>query len=201
MDFFQRQELARKQTRWLVLYFALAVAGTIATVYLVTALAFNYTSNSLGNEFNYVSLWDSQLFFGVTLATLAIIVCGSVYKITSLASGGAVVAASMGARFLAANTTQPDERRLLNVVEEMAIASGTPMPQVFVLDDSNTINAFAAGHSTNDMVICVTRGALRELPAMNSRASSVTNSATSSTATCASTSSSWATSSASSASP
>ena len=94
------------------------------------------------------SFWDTKLFAGVALGTLAMIFCGSTYKTMALSGGGGAVAESLGGRLVASNTTDPDERKLLNVVEEMAIASGVPMPQVYVLDDEKGINAFAAGHTT-----------------------------------------------------
>jgi Zn-dependent protease with chaperone function len=81
----------------------------------------------------------------------------------ALAGGGGAVAESLGGRLVATNTTDADERRLLNVVEEMAIASGVPMPQVYVLDDEKGINAFAAGHTTSDAVVAVTHGCLKLL--------------------------------------
>ena len=69
----------------------------------------------------------------------------------------------MGGRLVNSNTTDPDERKLLNVVEEMAIASGVPMPQVYVLNEERGINAFAAGHTTGDAAIGVTRGCIEML--------------------------------------
>jgi Zn-dependent protease with chaperone function len=81
----------------------------------------------------------------------------------ALAGGGSAVAESMGGRLVDSNTADPDERKLLNVVEEMAIASGVPMPQVYVQHWEDGINAFAAGHSTSDAAIAVTRGCIKIL--------------------------------------
>ncbi|MCE0497817.1 MAG: M48 family metallopeptidase, partial [Methylacidiphilales bacterium] len=86
--------------------------------------------------------------------------CGSLYKISQLSGGGSVVAEMMNGIPVDPNTSDPQERKLLNVVEEMAIASGTPVPRVYLLPGEDTINAFAAGHTTGDMVICVTRGSM-----------------------------------------
>jgi Zn-dependent protease with chaperone function len=108
-------------------------------------------------------LWNPELFLTVSLVTLAVIGCGSLYKISLLSSGGSVVAESLGGQPIDANTTDLGEQRLLHVVEEMAIASGTPVPQLYLLPNEDGINAFAAGHSTGDMVICVTRGSLQYL--------------------------------------
>ena len=97
------------------------------------------------------------------MGTLALIGGGSLYRIASLAGGGHTVAELMGGRLLHPQTTDPDERKILNVVEEMAIASGTPVPPVYLLEHEDGINAFAAGHSPNDAVIGVTRGCIRNL--------------------------------------
>ena len=81
-------------------------------------------------------------------ARIAVIFFGSAYKTMALSGGGSAVAESLGGRLVNSNTTNPDERKLLNVVEEMSIASGVPMPQVYVLENEDDINAFAAGHTT-----------------------------------------------------
>ena len=108
-------------------------------------------------------LWDVRLFFGVTVGVLAVIFIGSAYKTNELSGGGSSVATLMGGRPVNPNTTDPNERKLLNVVEEMAIASGVPVPQVYVLNDERAINAFAAGHTTGDAAIGVTRGCIELL--------------------------------------
>src|SRR5207244_10213669 len=88
---------------------------------------------------------------------------GSAYKISALSGGGSTVAESLGGRLVNSNTTDLNERKLLNVVEEMSIASGVPMPQVYVMDDESGINAFAAGHTTSDAAVSVTRGCMKLL--------------------------------------
>ncbi len=92
------------------------------------------------------NFWDPKLFAGVVLGTLAVIICGSTYKTMVLAYGGGAVAESLGGRPRRSQTTTPTNANF-NVVEEMAIASGMPMPEVYVLDDEKGINAFAAGHT------------------------------------------------------
>ena len=87
----------------------------------------------------------------------------SLYKWTEFSAGGSAVAESVGARKVDPHTTNPKEHQLLNVVEEMAIASGTPVPAVYVMDDEVAINSFAAGLTTSDAVVTVTRGALEKL--------------------------------------
>ncbi len=163
MDFFARQEKARRSTKLLVFYFVTAVVFLIAAVYV--AVAFIFLHNNLEDETNsaLAALWDPQLFLLTAAATVAIIVMGSVTKTFQLSSGGSAVADLLGGRLVNANTADLNERKLLNVVEEMAIASGIPVPQVYVMDDESGINAFAAGRTTGDAVVAVTDGALRLL--------------------------------------
>ena len=99
----------------------------------------------------------------VSLGTLALIGGGSLYRVASLAGGGHSVAEMMGGRPLSSQTTDPDERKILNVVEEMAIAAGTPVPPVYLLEQEDGINAFAAGYAPGDAVIGVTRGCIQDL--------------------------------------
>jgi Zn-dependent protease with chaperone function len=169
MDFFERQDQARRKTKWLVIYFVLAVAAMIAAIYLAAIVIFSGVQSHQHRDRNYdepaaqLSLWDPQIFLGVALGTLAVVFIGSSYKTMSLAAGGSAVSEMMGARLVSSNTTDPDERKLLNVVEEMSIASGVPMPQVYVMDDENGINAFAAGHKPGDATVTVTRGCMKIL--------------------------------------
>ncbi|MGH7992371.1 MAG: M48 family metalloprotease, partial [Limisphaerales bacterium] len=168
MDFFQQQDKAQRKTKWLVIYFAMAVVAMIAAIYVAVLLIFSgvqaHQERSYdGQEQPQFSVWNPQIFFGVSIATLAIIGIGSLYKTSSLAAGGSVVSEMMGGRLVSPNTTDPDERKLLNVVEEMAIASGVPVPQVYVMDGENGINAFAAGHKPGDATVTVTRGCMKLL--------------------------------------
>src|SRR5581483_3421845 len=145
MDFFQHQELARKRTGLLVLYFVLAVIAIIAAVYLAFAAVFLYQGNrgrGPGEPLDFSHLWDWQLFAAVSLGTLALVGGGSAYRTASLRGGGHSVAEILGGRPIPPDTKDPDERRLLNVVEEMAIASGTPVPPVYIMDKEEGINAF-----------------------------------------------------------
>jgi Zn-dependent protease with chaperone function/uncharacterized tellurite resistance protein B-like protein len=170
MDFFAQQEKTRKKTKWLVIYFILAVAAMIAAIYIAAVVIFSGVQlhQHRGNYYNdqsapQISLWDPQIFLGVALGTIAVILIGSSYKTMALAAGGSAVSEMMGARLVNANSTDPDERKLLNVVEEMAIASGVPVPQVYVMDDEDGINAFAAGHKPGDATVTVTRGCMKIL--------------------------------------
>jgi Zn-dependent protease with chaperone function/uncharacterized tellurite resistance protein B-like protein len=171
MDFFARQDRARRETKWLILYFTLAVISMIVLVYGIAIMVFNYFPMDhyyrmhlpASPTWGWAAFWNAKLFAEVVMVTLGIILCGMAWKTMELSGGGSAVAESLGGRLVATNTTNADERKLLNVVEEMAIASGVPMPQVYVLDDENGINAFAAGHSTSDAVVAVTRLCMTQL--------------------------------------
>lgn len=162
MDFFEHQDKARKNTKVLVVYFVIAVLCIILSVYLASLLIFygahaKQRPATLPPEF---VLWDPQLFLYVVLGTLGVVIIGSLYKTAALAKGGSAVAESLGGRLVNPNTTHPDERKLRNVIEEMAIAAGVPVPKIYVLDDEKGINAFAAGHAPGDAAIGVTRGCM-----------------------------------------
>jgi Zn-dependent protease with chaperone function len=152
MDFFERQDKARRNTAKLVTYFALAVVFLIITVYAVFILVFSRKD-----------LWNPEILLWVSLGTLAVIIIGSLTKTAELARGGGAVAEMLGGELLNPNTNDPDERKLLNVVEEMALASGMQVPAVYLLRHEQGINAFAAGHTTNDAAIGVTRGCIQIL--------------------------------------
>ncbi|MCD6338754.1 MAG: M48 family metallopeptidase, partial [Verrucomicrobia bacterium] len=163
MDFFDRQQLARRNTRLLVLYFSLSLLCIIFAVYAVAAIVFRRPSRipfpeamaRLGEWF-----WDPQLFLWAGGGTLAVVFIASLFKILELRRGGAAVASALGGRPVNPDTQDPAERRLMNVVEEMAIASGLPAPEVYVLDEERGINAFTAGLYPTDAVVAVTRGCL-----------------------------------------
>ena len=161
MDFFAHQEQARRKTKVLVFYFGLAVVLMIGAIYVACAFLFPLARAEASAE--PVSLWNPQLMLLVAGATLAVIIIGSLIKIAELASGGSAVATALGGRRVNPQTRDPDERKLVNVIEEMAIASGIPVPEIYVMDDELGINAFAAGHSPSDAAIGVTRGAIRLL--------------------------------------
>jgi Zn-dependent protease with chaperone function len=172
MDFFEAQARAKKRTSRLVVLFSLAVLGTIAAGYFgAIFLTGKLTQKSARtrDRYGYVqparapALWQPQLLAVVSLGTLAVIGLASLYKWSEFSAGGSAVAESVGGRRVDPHTTDLAERRLLNVVEEMALASGVPMPSVFVLDDEPAINAFAAGLTTADAVVAVTRGTLKTL--------------------------------------
>jgi Zn-dependent protease with chaperone function len=160
MDFFQRQEKARRNTVRLVFYFVVGVGLMLIAVYAVFAGVFRHAQfEKRGIE----GLWDTQLFLWATLSTLAIIGFGSLYKTIELSEGGSVVATALGGVPVDSHTRDPDLRKLLNVVEEMSIASGVPMPEVYLMPEEKGINAFAAGTAPDNAVIGVTDGCVRHL--------------------------------------
>jgi Zn-dependent protease with chaperone function len=172
MDFFTAQARARQRTSRLLLLFGLAVCGTIAAAYFAAIFILQYADDGSSQRAIYgdydprgtaLVLWQPQVLAVVAIGTIAVVGLASLYKWRQYAAGGPAVAASLGGRRIDPGSTDFRERRLLNVVEEMAIASGTPVPPVYVLDDEPAINAFAAGLTTSDAVVAVTRGTLEKL--------------------------------------
>ena len=174
MDFFEEQVLARKRTRRLAFLFTLAVHGVIAAVNILAMLISGVISvdaacgRYMTGDYSNVSqlalaMWNPRVFVFAVGSTAAVVGLGSLYKIGHLRAGGPAVAHGLGGRRVDPDSTRLDERRLLNVVEEMAIASGIPAPEVYVLDREPGINAFAAGNTTSDAVIGVTQGTLQLL--------------------------------------
>ena len=171
MNFFDYQDRARKWTRWLIGLYALSVVLTIlaVNVFVTAAVGYYFKANPHhagaedSEDTRAILAVDSTQFAVVSLILLAIIVGGSLWKMSQLSGGGEDVARLMGGSPLGADTADEREQQLRNIVEEMAIASGVPVPQIFVLRDERGINAFAAGHTTHDAAITVTRGALQHL--------------------------------------
>jgi Zn-dependent protease with chaperone function len=161
MDFFSRQDKARRTTWLLVFYFCIAVACIICLAYL--GVAFALLMSGIRIVWHY-SLWNPHLFAPVAAGICLVIGGATFYKINQLSGpwSGNNVASMLGGTLVMPNTADPGERRLLNIVEEMAIASGTPVPSVYILHE-NAINAFAAGWSTPDAVVAVTRAAVEVL--------------------------------------
>jgi Zn-dependent protease with chaperone function len=148
MNFFERQDQARRMSGRLVLLFGAAVVGISVAVVAVLAI--------------FVGPRPGPLLAGA-VATLAVIGLGSLYRISSLGSGGETIAQEMGGVLVPEDTRDPALRRLRNVVEEVAIASGVAVPKVFVMEHEAAINAFAAGYAPTDAAVAVTRGALERL--------------------------------------
>ncbi len=158
MDFFQQQDKARSKTGMLVFLFIVAVLLVVLGVYAAIMAVVMYNSSVPGLTF-----YDPDLFLTIAGITFAVICVGSIIKMTALSKGGSYIAEGLGGDLVNTATKDPDQRKLLNVVEEMAIASGIPVPPVYLLENEEGINAFAAGFSPNDAVIGVTRGCCQRL--------------------------------------
>jgi Zn-dependent protease with chaperone function len=176
MDFFAAQDRARARTRWLVVYFVLGVTGLIVALYAVVMVAFGLVHAHAAAQSEHVSdnlvystatvdltdWWRPDVLGWVGLGTLVIVGGACATKIAELRGGGSAVAESLGAQPVGRDTRDPAERRFLNIVEEMALAAGVPVPVVYVMEEDG-INAFAAGFRPEDAAVTATRGALRNL--------------------------------------
>lgn len=185
MDFFSRQDEARRQTTRLLALFSLAVVGVVLAVYVVFTLGygllkhegdlFRRGSYAAGSQWTWGVLapyqtedweptwWNLEAFLLLSGATLIMIGTGAGLQAAGLAAGGRAVAERLGGVPVRDDGRDPLLRRLRNVTEEMAIASGTPVPELYVLENDRSINAFAAGRKPAEAVIGVTRGALEKL--------------------------------------
>lgn len=149
MNFWQAQAQAKKRTGWMLFAF---VALTLGVAYIA-----EMTIRSLWFEYRYEAIpWVGIGFIGMT--TLVALFNYAKYQ----SQGGSVVAETLGAYLVSRQTQNPAERQLLNLIEELAIATGMPMPAVYILKNEQ-INAFAAGLKPDNACICVTTGAMRQL--------------------------------------
>lgn len=167
MNFFEHQDRARKTTRRLYIYYFIAVLFVIVALNVCLLGILQFLSGVDSD-----SLKDSLSFFQTTEGFTGAIACitgvssllifsGAGIRSSQLKSlNGGQVAESLGGRLVSSNTKDRRERRLLNIVEEMSIASGVPVPKVYILDNENSINAFASGWNTDEAAIAVTKGAL-----------------------------------------
>ncbi|HEY5552285.1 MAG TPA: M48 family metallopeptidase, partial [Opitutaceae bacterium] len=167
MDFFENQERARRRTSLLVFYFLAAVVMIVVVINVAVAFgvaqARAHAAGAPYSEALATIRWDPEVAWWATAATLLIIGGGTLVRWLALRSGGRAVAEMVGGRPIDPGSANPAARRLLNIVEEMSIASGVPMPAVYVLEEEPGINAFAAGYTTNDAVVAVTRGCMERL--------------------------------------
>jgi Zn-dependent protease with chaperone function len=164
VDFYSRQAAARRQTRWLVIGFVIALAAVVLALdaVLFTLLASAEAQGPLLAPLEFAARHPGAAVF-TTLLVLSVIGLASLFKSLQLRSGGGVVARSLGGVRVEGGTTDLKRKRLHNVVEEMAIASGVPVPEVYVLEQETGINAFAAGHTPANAAVTVTQGALDRL--------------------------------------
>jgi Zn-dependent protease with chaperone function len=162
MNFFEQQELARRNSQRLIVLFVLAIVAIVIAVNAAATLLYQFfvlptAARGIGAQLPH------GFYFTNTIVVVGLILGGTWLEMSRLKAGGSAVAQRIGARAVDPATRDALDRRLLNVVEEMAIASGVPVPRVFVMDNEATINAFAAGHSIDDAVVTVTRGTLTRL--------------------------------------
>ncbi|BCJ57306.1 M48 family metallopeptidase [Micromonospora endophytica] len=155
MNFFERQRQVRRLSTRLVLLFVLAVVGIVVVVNLAAIIAFNATAGPPEQLLGLIAV--------VSVGTVAAIGLAALVRTLALRGGGGKVARELGGVPVPPNTTDPELRRLRNVVEEMSLASGVPVPEVYVLPHETGINAFAAGWGPADAAVAVTRGALQRL--------------------------------------
>ena len=164
MNFFEHQDRAQRRTRGLLVLFGLAVLAIVLALNLIVLVLFGQPAEReaelLSREFLASRL---PLILWTTLLTAGLIGFASLYRTLALRGGGGTVARELGGTLVDADTTDPLRRRLRNVVEEIAIASGVPVPEIYVLEQEAGINAFAAGYSPADAAVAVTHGALEQL--------------------------------------
>lgn len=166
MNFFEQQDQARKQSRWLIIVFIVAVLVIVAAIDLLILLVAGVSSI----ETEGVPPFSPQLFAdnlslltGGAIATLLVISLASLFKTMGLRAGGGKVARELGGNLVESAPRDARLRRLRNVVEEIALASGVPVPEIYVLEQESGINAFAAGYTPSDAAVAVSRGALEKL--------------------------------------
>jgi len=165
-NFFQRQERARRNTTRLVMLFILALIALVSLSYFPVLLLYHVATDCNKTTAKYVAkpieyrLWEPSVLIATAVGTLTIVGLGSAHKVSQLSGGGKSVALLLGGKQIPTNTRDHRLRRVLNVVEEMSIASGVPVPPVFLLSDEAGINAFAAGYAPEDAVIAVSQGCL-----------------------------------------
>jgi Zn-dependent protease with chaperone function len=175
MDFFEAQARAHQRTKRLVFLFAFAVLGTVLAGYASVMFGLRYAGDierqtrPTGSRHQaaktalFTGWWEPRIFLWTVGGTLAVVGFASLYKWSQMRAGGSAVAEMVGGRAVDLKTTDLRERKLLNVIEEMSIASGIPMPAVYVLEDEPGLNAFAAGLTSSDAAVAVTRGTLDKL--------------------------------------
>lgn len=161
MDFFGQQDRTRRATRRLIVYYIIAMFLVCAAIYSLVWWTGLLIQDVSASEFPF---WNPVLMIEVFGAIILFMLLGTFWKVWTLShGGGARIARLLGGRRIHPSTSDSLERRLLNVVEEISIAAGIPVPDVYILDKQNRVNAFAAGYDSNTAVVGITRGALEVL--------------------------------------
>lgn len=151
MNFFQHQDAARKKTGFLVVGFALVI---LLILVVIDVLIFIY-----GREYGDMT----TLISGANVFVLGVILLGSLAKYWKLRGGGRSVAEMIKAEPILRDAKEPKLRQLINIVDEISIASGIASPTLYYMPEEKGINAFVAGFDANDTVLVVTQGALDKL--------------------------------------
>lgn len=161
MDFFGYQQQARRYSALLLALFTLAVLGLVLALNLL--VGWLVVLGHPRDDYRHLADLPPVIYGWTTAITLAMIGAGTLRRLWELSAGGPVVARLAGARWVAPDASDAPRRRLLNVAEEIAVASGLAMPRIYLMPDEPGINAFAAGRGPADAVIAVTRGCLERL--------------------------------------
>lgn len=166
MDFYKAQDDARRNTGRLVALFLGAVLTLVLLTNALVAAVFvvsTDTSMVAGRGlFAALATVPPETWAMVTFGVVGVIALACAYKFLELRGGGAAIAEALGGRQLSPNTDDAAQKRLLNVVEEMALASGIPVPPVYLVPEPS-INAFAAGFGTGDAVLGINQGTVDNL--------------------------------------
>ena len=163
MNFFQAQDTARRKTWQLALMFSAAVVTLILLTNVLVAIVFGWTGTQSGLTFEQtLANIPADSWLWISLGVVGVIGVASLFKYLSLQAGGRTIAEAMGGSLIHQSTQNHQQRRLLNVVEEMAIASGVSVPPVYLIPEPS-INAFAAGFGPDDAVIGINQGTLDQL--------------------------------------
>lgn len=169
MNFFEQQDIARRNTRWLVVLFVASVFALIVLTNVAVAAFmwfgenYNVYSGNRQDLAGFIGYFSWERFGGIGMAVTAVVALVVMVKWIQLSTGGKIVAESMGGTRILPQTRDPGERRCLNVVEEIALAANMPVPPVYVMNGERGINAFAAGVTPADAVVAVTRGTIAQL--------------------------------------
>ena len=150
-QFFERQEVQKSYTRWLVGAFVLAFVVVTVVINLVVTV-------SLVGDPLYALRHHPEIVVWTSLVVVGTMLVASWHRSSQLRAGGAVIARSLGGVPVTPQDSDLKRKRLLNIVEEMAIAARIRKPQVYVLPEEQGINAFAAGHSPDEAAVTVTQG-------------------------------------------
>jgi len=160
MDFFTQQDKARRFTKTLLIYLLIAVTCIVVAVNLIIYFFFKFIE---GYQYVPENWFSGGLVYYVSIGTCLLILSGSLFRWMQLRKGGHAVATMMGGKLIDLNTSDYKERQFINVVEEMSIASGVPLPNIYILEHEQGINAFAAGYQPGEAIIAVTSGTIQTL--------------------------------------